>query len=557
MAYVTPWIKATFTSSKKNKNENTQTTNKTTQTSTSNKTNTSTGSNKNSSSSSNNVYSGMSSSQLANERTYLNNLISQGGGNAEWAKGQLNQLNEVSKPVFASTNTSNNTNMPNSFYDYYLQNKTGNTEYVPSILKGIPQSDIKQGNTMANTITNTLKQYGVTVPEQLPPEQIVEEEENPYEDMKDYYKEDYFNYIKEQQRLANEAAVKSGVERLENQLKTTGQNFDEAGRNAYIQATQAEYALPNQLAAMGYTGGLSETEAARNRANYQNTMANLEQNRVNAQNEIYAAINNLRNTADQRTAEQNIELAREYADKLAQLELQGDLYRQQQADKELEDFEKYGVYQHYDDLAAYIQQLQATNVNGQNDRRIAVANKVRQQKLADQWKREREETSDEREAEQLEYQKTQAEIENAIKLGDFDKLESLGSATDEYKKLWNAELQKTIKSAQSSSGNNKQSKYSTRANAMGKAINSQYGDILIDYGNGVFKLNPDIPKTEYINGIVGLTIDNPNLSDDEKIQFLTDVGLDSEEIMAGKNAHDNRNNSEGGILSNIFSFLGK
>ena len=64
-----------------------------------------------------NVYSGKTSSELNNERKYLNNLISQGGGTAEWAKSQLNVLNTVtpsdtpsSKPAQTSNNNSNNNN---------------------------------------------------------------------------------------------------------------------------------------------------------------------------------------------------------------------------------------------------------------------------------------------------------------------------------------------------------------------------------------------------------------------------------------------------------------
>ena len=32
---------------------------------------------------------------FANERKYLNNLISGGGGNAEWAKNQMKELNSA------------------------------------------------------------------------------------------------------------------------------------------------------------------------------------------------------------------------------------------------------------------------------------------------------------------------------------------------------------------------------------------------------------------------------------------------------------------------------
>ena len=419
-------------------------------------------SNKNTSSGTKNIYSGMSSSELDNERKYLNNLISGGGGNAEWAKNQLTQLNSVTpttpttptSSIGSSGNQLSQSSQSSSQSSTSTSNKTPTaSDYLGALFGPVGSVIGAVAKPVISTATQQIDKYLSDQRINVPPQeekQVEEELEDPYEEAEKRY-EEWQQYVKEQQRLANEAAVKSGVERLENQLKTTGQSFDEAGRNAYIQATQAEYALPNQLAAMGYTGGLSETEAARNRANYQNTMANLEQNRVNAQNEIYAAINNLRNTADQRTAEQNIELAREYADKLAQLELQGDLYRQQQSDRDLENFANYGAYQYYDDLAARIQELQAINTDGQYNDQIAILNRLRQQKVADLRKQQLEDDEIARQAALTEYERNLNDAKIAADIGDFSKLQSLGFTTDNLQKQWNADLQKTIKSSQSDS----------------------------------------------------------------------------------------------------------
>ena len=361
-----------------------------------------------------NVYSGKTASELDNERKYLNNLISQGGGNAQWAKDQLNVLNTV---------TPNNN--PNSFYDPDAELTID--QYLNKYL----------GNNKVQEIDKVLGQYGV---QPQPEKEIDYEEQYRKEQLKAM--EEQQAYIREQQRIANQMAVNSGVERLQNQLKTTNQGFDEAGRQAYIQATQAEYALPNQLSAMGYTGGLSETEAARSRANYQNQMANIEQQRVNAQNEVYAAINDLRKTADQRTAEQNAELAREYANRLMELELEGKKYAEQKEAQDLANWQNIAGDLYYNDYTAEIQRLQADNADGKNDAKIAYLMSKRQQKLRDMADAEKEQTESDRKA-------TQQEYENAValaKLGVFEPLRGLGYDTTNLERQWNADLQKTIKS---------------------------------------------------------------------------------------------------------------
>ena len=327
--------------------------NKPAQTSNNNSNNNSNRNNSNKTPAGTNVYSGKTASELDNERKYLNNLISQGGGNAQWAKDQLNVLNTVTP-----------SNNPNSFYDPDAELTID--QYLNKYL----------GNNKVQEIDKVLGQYGV---QPQPEKEIDYEEQYRKEQLKAM--EEQQAYIREQQRIANQMAVNSGVERLQNQLKTTNQGFDEAGRQEYIRATKAEYALPNQLAAMGYTGGLSETEAARSRANYQNRMADIEQQRVNAQNEVYAAINNLRNTADQRTAEQNAELAREYANRLMELELEGKKYAEQKEAQDLANWQNIAGDLYYNDYTAEIQRLQADNADGKNDAKIAYLMSKRQQKL--------------------------------------------------------------------------------------------------------------------------------------------------------------------------------
>ena len=435
-----------------------------------------------------NVYSGKTASELDNERKYLNNLISQGGGTAEWAKGQLNVLNTVT-PSSTPSNTSG------SFYDPDAELTID--QYLNKYL----------GNNKVQEIDKVLGQYGV---EPQPQETIDYEEQYRKEQLKAM--EEQQAYIREQQRIANQMAVNSGVERLQNQLKTTNQGFDEAGRQAYIQATQAEYALPNQLSAMGYTGGLSETEAARSRANYQNQMADIEQQRVNAQNEVYAAINNLRNTADQRTAEQNAELAREYANRLMELELEGKKYAEQKEAQDLANWQNIAGDLYYNDYTAEIQRLQADNADGKNDAKIAYLMSKRQQKLRNMADAEKEQTESDRKA-------TQQEYENAValaKLGVFEPLKDLGYDTTNLERQWNADLQKTIKS-----GSNTPKTVKSGSGTQNSKANQTYQQIL----NAVQEMAPS-GGTDYSENLAASRyILNSDLDMSNAIKLMKQVNV--------------------------------
>ena len=420
------------------------------------------------------VYSGKTASELDNERKYLNSLISQGGGNAEWAKSQLDVLNSVSP---SSTPSSKPSNTSGSFYD-------------PDAELTIDQYLNKYvDNNMMQEIDKVLGQYGV---QPQPQEEIDYEEQYRQEQLRAM--EEQQEYIREQQRIANQMAVNSGVERLQNQLKTTNKGFDEAGREAYIQATQAEYALPNQLAAMGYTGGLSETEAARSRANYQNRMANIEQQRLNAENEVYAAINELRNTADQRTAEQNAELAREYANRLMELELEGKRYAEQKEAQDFSNWQNIAGNLYYNDYTAEIQRLQADNADGKNDAKIAYLMSLRQQKLNKMEDEEKEQA-------ELDRKSTQQEYENAValaKLGVFEPLRGLGYDTTNLERQWNADLQKTVKSGNDTQDSKPNQTYQQILNAVQEMAPSGGTDYSENLAASRYILNSDLDMSNVI-----------------------------------------------------------
>lgn len=69
---------------------------------------------------------------------------------------------------------------------------------------------------------------------------------------------------------ANDASVRSATLAYENQIPTINQQADEAARQAYIAMMQGQTELPQQMAAMGYGGGLTESSLLGLTTNYEN-----------------------------------------------------------------------------------------------------------------------------------------------------------------------------------------------------------------------------------------------------------------------------------------------
>lgn len=339
-----------------------------------------------------NIYSGMTDKEKENERKYLNNLVSKGGGEGEWAKNQLKDLNAASSSSSSSTPSYNQTW------------ESGGRTYVGGVDVGPAGTRVDTSNAQSSisaaTKSNTASGSSYTQPQ-------YDRYQQEYDDLLSEYQAQQ-DYIREQQRKANEAAVNSGVQRLQNQLTASNQAFDQAGRDAYINAMRNQYTLPNQLNAMGYTGGLSETEAARSRANYANTLADIEQQRALTANETNLAINDLRNQADQRTAEQNAALAQDYIDKIA-------LLKEQSKANEFADWQNTAQYLYGNDYTAEIQRLAADNADGKNSQKIAYLTALRQQKLNSMA-----------EAEDEEWQRKYKEAQLMADLGDYSGLQALG-----------------------------------------------------------------------------------------------------------------------------------
>lgn len=105
---------------------------------------------------------------------------------------------------------------------------------------------------------------------------------NPYED--------YMDEINRQRRREEEArrnAIDAGVGQLQSQIPLLERQRDDASRQAYIRAQQSQANMPQQLAAMGSTGGLSESSIMQANAGYQNTQNEL----TNAYQDALAGVN--------------------------------------------------------------------------------------------------------------------------------------------------------------------------------------------------------------------------------------------------------------------------
>ena len=231
----------------------------------------------------------MTSAQKDNERKYLNNLVSGGGGNAEWAKNQLKQLD-------ASGSSSNTSSGSSSSSSNKVSNQTWESNgrtYVDGIDIGAAGTKVDFSNASIPTTSTTTREMGDKL------------EYNPYQDQDqvDYYKNAYKeleNQIREQNRLA----VEQGTNRLNAQKANVNQAADENARQAYVQYMQSQKALPQQLASQGVSGGATETANLGLQTAYQNNVNTINQNKANRLQEIDNAIVDLQNTGDLAMVEQ-------------------------------------------------------------------------------------------------------------------------------------------------------------------------------------------------------------------------------------------------------------
>ena len=241
----------------------------------------------------------------------MNNLVSGGGGNAEWAKGQLKQLDasgsSSSVPATSSSNktTSTSSSKKNTSSSSKAKDEiweTNGRTYVNGIDIGPAGTPIDTSEATVNAAySNAINSSSGNSNKYRDMEEEVQY--NPYEEA---YKESQRRYeeLEAQIREKNRLAVEQGTNRLNAQKGNINQAADENARQAYVQFMQSQKALPQQLAVQGASGGATETAQLGLQTNYQNNVNSINQNKANRLQEIDNAIVDLQNTGDLSTVEQ-------------------------------------------------------------------------------------------------------------------------------------------------------------------------------------------------------------------------------------------------------------
>lgn len=112
-----------------------------------------------------------------------------------------------------------------------------------------------------------------------------------------------------QQEAAQRAAIEQAVNDLSGQKTGIVQSYDDLYKQLYLERRRAEKNLPQQLAAMGISGGMSESSALGIQNNYANALLQGEQEKLNTLNDIDQAIANARLTGEIGIAQQAAQLA--------------------------------------------------------------------------------------------------------------------------------------------------------------------------------------------------------------------------------------------------------
>ena len=153
------------------------------------------------------------------------------------------------------------------------------------------------------------------------------------------YYEEYQSQLKDfqssQQNLLQQqyaAALEAAKLNLDSQKTQVNQQYDDLARQLYIQRRQQEMMLPEQMAAMGYTGGITESSALGLQTSYADALRQGETQRINTIASLEQAIRQAELEGNQQLAAQLSTLAQNtmgmYGDALAQIQNQANQNQQ-------------------------------------------------------------------------------------------------------------------------------------------------------------------------------------------------------------------------------------
>ncbi|MEG1593030.1 MAG: hypothetical protein RR350_01385 [Oscillibacter sp.] len=154
---------------------------------------------------------------------------------------------------------------------------------------------------------------------------------------------DFYAQQAAQEAAAKRAQIEMAVGRLGDQKVQVGQSYEDMFRQLYTDRRMAEKNLPQQMAAMGYTGGLTESSALGLATNYATALQKGEQGRIGNLSEIDRAIEDTRYSGNISIAEQAAKLAQE------KFNAYSDLIARQQEEQRLE--KQYGYAAEQDKIA--------------------------------------------------------------------------------------------------------------------------------------------------------------------------------------------------------------
>lgn len=143
---------------------------------------------------------------------------------------------------------------------------------------------------------------------------------------------DYYRKALEEQQKAIQERINQAVAANNAYIPQIQQRSKQALQNAYITKERNLMSGPQVLAALGYTGGASETELNRTRTNYENSRNLIEQERSRALEGIRQNEAQIRATGDATLSE----AAASYYDKLVAAALEAERQAQNQANWEAE-----------------------------------------------------------------------------------------------------------------------------------------------------------------------------------------------------------------------------
>lgn len=110
--------------------------------------------------------------------------------------------------------------------------------------------------------------------------------------------------ISNQTQKAIKAAVDQAVSGYNRQIETTNQDSDELARQAYVAKMMGQKNLDQQMAANGYAGGMADSQRIATETNYENTLADIEQQRLDTIRELEAAIEQAKLSGDMQAAQE-------------------------------------------------------------------------------------------------------------------------------------------------------------------------------------------------------------------------------------------------------------